>query len=68
MPSKKKSSFQCEFCDKICLLRGGLKRHVTKKHPSSKAQADVTRFFAVAENLFKTITAVTIYCEKWFQI
>ena len=36
MSSKKKSSFQCEFCDKICL--SNLKRHVTKKHPSSKAQ------------------------------
>ena len=32
-PSKKKSSFQCEFCDNIST--GGLKRHLTKKRPTS---------------------------------
>ena len=35
---KKKSSFQYKFYDKFCLSSGGLQRHVTKKHPSSKAQ------------------------------
>ena len=38
MPSKKKSRFQCEFCNKVCLSSGSLKRHVIRKHPSSKAQ------------------------------
>ena len=36
MSSQEKSSFQCEFCDEVS--SSGLKRHVTKKHPSSKAQ------------------------------
>ena len=36
MPSQEKSSFQCEFCDEVS--SGSLKRHVTKKHPFSKAQ------------------------------
>ena len=34
---KKKSSFQCKFCE-VCLTNGGLKKHVTKKHSSSKVQ------------------------------
>ena len=38
MPSKKISSFQCEFCDKVYLPSCGLKSHVTKKQPSSKVQ------------------------------
>ena len=38
MSLKKKSSFQYKFYDKFCLLSGGLQRHVTKKHQSSKAQ------------------------------
>ena len=38
MSSEKKSSFQCEFCDKVCLSSGGLKRNVTKKHSSFKVQ------------------------------
>ena len=38
MSSEKKSSFQCEFCDKVCLSSGGLTRNVTKKHSSSKVQ------------------------------
>ena len=33
MPSKKKSTFHCGFYDS-----GVLKRHVTKTHPSCKAQ------------------------------
>ena len=37
MPSKKKSNFQYEFCDKVGLASRVLKRHFTKKHPSSKA-------------------------------
>ena len=35
-PSKKILSFQSEFCDKVCLSSGGLKKHATKKHLSSK--------------------------------
>ena len=31
MPSKKKSSFKCHFCDKFCSSIGCLKRHVMKK-------------------------------------
>ena len=38
MPSKKKSSFQCEFCGQACSSSGGLKRHKVKKHPVSSAQ------------------------------
>ena len=38
MSSKKKSSFQCEFCDEVCLTSGGLKKHVTKIYPSFKVQ------------------------------
>ena len=34
---RKALSLQCGFCGKVHLLSGGLKRHVTKKHPSSKA-------------------------------
>ena len=34
---QKKSSFQCKFCE-VCLTNGGLKKHVTKKHSSSKVQ------------------------------
>ena len=37
MPSKKKSSFHCDFCGQICSSSGGLKRHTVKKHPVSKA-------------------------------
>ena len=38
MPSKKKSSFQCEFWDEVFLSGCGLKGHITKKQPFSKAQ------------------------------
>ena len=38
IPSKKILSFQSEFCDKVCLSSGGLKKHATKKHLSSKVQ------------------------------
>ena len=38
MPSKKKSSFQCKFCYKVCLSSDGLKRRVAKKFLYSKAQ------------------------------
>ena len=34
IPSKKKSSFQCEFCDE----GGGLKIHAITKHLSSKVR------------------------------
>ena len=34
----KKASFQYEFCDSVCLSRGCLKRHGTKKRPFSKTQ------------------------------
>ena len=38
MPSKKKSSIQCEFSDEGCLSSGGLKIHAITKHLSSKAR------------------------------
>lgn len=32
---KESSSFQCSMCTKVCLSMGGLKRHISTKHPES---------------------------------
>ena len=35
MPTADVSGFKCQFCEKICLSKGGLKRHAKSKHPLS---------------------------------
>ena len=65
MPSKKKSSFQCRFCNKVCLSSGSLKRHVTKKHPFSKAQETSSSDY---RNEAETTKFKRFFQEKYSQI
>ena len=29
------STFPCKFCDKVCVSKGGMTRHLRKKHPEA---------------------------------
>ena len=49
---KKKSSFQCKFCE-VCLTNGGLKKHVTKKHSSSIRRFRKVRLQIVLKGFFE---------------
>ena len=36
LPSEKSPQFSCQFCEKKCLSKGGLTRHVSCKHPDKE--------------------------------